>query len=621
MVCPSGRLRLFYYHWRCITSDPVILSWIKGYKIPFIKRAQQYNIPLQPQLSKEEVINYKIAIDDLVNIGAVSVCQSCDEQFLSKYFLIKKPNGKYRFILNLKSLNKFIKTEHFKLEDLRTTLKLVTKDHYMASLDLKDAYFLVSIHPCHRKYLRFQWQDQLFEFNVLPFGLNTAPYVFTKLLKPVMSLLRSLGILCSIYLDDFWTTASSIQNCRKNITQARNILESLGFLINEEKSSTEPDTTCKYLGFVIDSKKFHLRLTDEKRSLIKQEIQQFLNLKRCTIRKFARMVGLLTSACPAIQYGWLYTKDLERCKYLALLRAQDYDDYMTLPLHLQSDLKWWLSTVTTSVNPLRDDKYVMEIFSDASKKGWGAACGEETASGQWNSEECNMHINYLELMAAFFGIKIFAKDLQNCQLLLRIDNTTAISYVNRMGGVRFPHLNKITKALWQWCENRNIFVFASYISSEDNELADAESRRSHPDNEWVLRDFAFRKIQRAFGNPNIDLFASRINKKCEQYVSWHRDPEAFAINAFTLDWSNINFYAFPPVAVILKVLRKIISDKAEGIVVVPQWPTQPWYPLFRKLLCSNVITFTPSDKVLLPNSTDIQQSITLVAGRLSGQLC
>ena len=72
----------------------------------------------------------------------------------------------------------------------------------MSTLDLKDAYFLIRIHDTSRKYLRFIFNDRLYEFNVLPFGLSTAPFVFTKIMKPVIKLLRSCGYMSTVYLDD-----------------------------------------------------------------------------------------------------------------------------------------------------------------------------------------------------------------------------------------------------------------------------------------------------------------------------------------------------------------------------------------------------------------------------------
>jgi hypothetical protein len=246
---------------------------------------------------------------------------------------------------------------------------------------------------------------------------------------------------------------------------------------------------------------------------------------------------------------------------------------MQIPQSLQSDLGWWLQFIPQSAKRIRDDNYSLELRSDVSTTGWGAACGGETASGSWSNEERLYHINHLELIAAFIALKIFAKNYSDCQILMRIDNSTAISYINRMGGIQFPHLTKTSTAIWQLCEQRRIFVVASYIKSADNVVADAESRRSHPDIEWELKDTAFRKVVDKFGSPQIDPFASRINKKCDLYVSWHKDPDACTIDAFTKEWTSLFFYAFPPFSMILKTLRKI-TDQARGILVIPLWPTQ-----------------------------------------------
>lgn len=136
-----------------------------------------------------------------------------------------------------------------------------------------------------------------------------------------------------------------------------------------------------------------------------------------------------------------------------------------------------------------------------------------------------------------------------------------------------------------------------------------------------LSNPAFKRLTATFGQPQVDLFASRINKKCLKYVSWHKDPDAFAINAFTLDWSEFFFYSFPPISVILKTLRKIILDKATGILVVPLWETQPWFPVFLRLLKSDIITFKPGENVLVSHFSrdNIKSSLTLVAGVLCGR--
>ena len=167
-----------------------------------------------------------------------------------------------------------------------------------------------------------------------------------------------------------------------------------------------------------------------------------------------------------------------------------------------------------------------------------------------------------------------------------------------MGSIRYPNLNSLARKLWQWCEKRNIFVFASYIKSKDNIEADKESRQLQTETEWELNNKAFQKITLEFNKPKIDLFASRINKKCERFISWLRDPESYAVDAFTINWSVFYFYALPPFSIILQCLHKIIEDKETGIFVVPYWTSQPWFPVFNSLLVSKLIHFTPSKDLL-----------------------
>lgn len=183
-------------------------------------------------------------------------------------------------------------------------------------------------------------------------------------------------------------------------------------------------------------------------------------------------------------------------------------------------------------------------------------------------------------------------------------------------------MSKLSKDIWQWCEARNLWNFASYISSRENKDADAESTVTQGETERELADWAYRKVDSSFGRFDIDLFASNVNSKCERFISWHRDPEAWAVDAFTMSWSGLYFYAFPPFAIILRSIRRIISEKAEGVMIVPFWPTQSWYPLFQKLLVSEPISFTPDNDLLIDNCRHqhpLRASLSLVAGRLSGK--
>ena len=527
-----------------------------------------------------------------------------------------------RFILNLKKLNKFITAPHFKIEDMKIALKLLTRSCFMTKIDLKDGYFLIPVHKKHKKYLRFSFRGVLYEFNAIPFGLSTAPYLFTKLVKPVVAWLRQKGFKSVVYLDDFLMIGTSREECSENARETKNLLESLGLIINYEKSNFEPSHQCEFLGFILDSKKYLIYLTNKKRESIEKITRRLAKQKTEQIREVAKVIGTLVSACPGVQYGWLHTKNLEREKVLALHKNWgNFDKSMTISDEAKIDLKWWYENIQRSFNIIRDHRYTLEIFTDASLTGWGAFCRNQKAHGWWG-KQTDASINALELEAAFNGLKCFAKNQSHCEILMRIDNTTAISYVNKMGGIRYPKLSKIARDIWKWCEERKIHIFASYINTKENTEADAESRKLPPETEWQLAEWAFSEIVKQFGKPKIDLFASSLNAKCKHFISWKKDPESIGVDAFTFSWKNLDFYAFPPFSLILRVLQKIIAEEAEGIVIVPYWPTQPWYPAFKALSKNSYITFEPDITLLSsPFSSEhpLSRKLTLVAARLSGK--
>ena len=145
----------------------------------------------------------------------------------------------------------------------------------MVSIDLKDAYLSVPIKEGGRKYLRFAWEERVYEFQCLPFGLSSAPRVFTKLLKPVMALLRQRGLRSMIFLDDMLLMAESRQDLERQSQEVLALLRLLGFRINWGKSQLLPTHKLVYLGLTIDTTLMTLTLPEEKVLKI---------LKRCSAR-------------------------------------------------------------------------------------------------------------------------------------------------------------------------------------------------------------------------------------------------------------------------------------------------------------------------------------------------
>ena len=178
------------------------------------------------------------------------VVDSDSDQFLSNIFLRPKRNGGHRFFfrLNLSELNKCIEYKHFKMETFAMCLILIGHNCFMGSVDLRDAYYSVSFAADSRKFLRFVFNNKLYEFTCMPNGLACAPRIFTKLLKPVFSFLRSRGFLYVYYLDDSLIIGGSKEECEGNLRVAVNLLHELGFIVNMSKSVLTPVQDLEFWG-------------------------------------------------------------------------------------------------------------------------------------------------------------------------------------------------------------------------------------------------------------------------------------------------------------------------------------------------------------------------------------
>ena len=135
--------------------------------------------------------------------------------------------------------------------------RFITQDDYLTKIDLKDAYLAVPIYPSHRRFLCFRWKGENYQCAALPFGLSSAPRIFTKLLRPVMAKLRSLGVKLMVYIDDILLAAPLVAVANTHTKIALKLLQSLGFVINWKKSSLEPEQTLEYLGLIVDSKQMN----------------------------------------------------------------------------------------------------------------------------------------------------------------------------------------------------------------------------------------------------------------------------------------------------------------------------------------------------------------------------
>lgn len=141
----------------------------------------------------------------------------------------------------------------------------------------------------------------------------------------------------------------------------------------------------------------------------------------------------------------------------------------------------------------------------------------------------------------------------------------------------------------------------------------------------MLRSDIFKTIVEKLGSSHIDLFASRLNRQVSCYVSWRPDPEAAYTDAFSVDWSKYFFCAFPQFSLVAQCLQKVELDQTDGIIVVPNLPTQPWFSKLMHLLTANPLAI-PNTKTTLQLPWDSSKvhplfnNLTLLACQISGKL-
>ena len=622
----GGRLKYFSRQWSRITCDPAILNLVNGWEVEFHTKPHQTEAR-QINMSAEERVAVDQEIESMLKKGAISKANSERGQVLSSIFLREKKDGSSRPILNLRKLNDHIPYIHFKMETLKNVKDMLRQGDFMVKIDLKDAYFTLPLHPNSRKFVRFQWGRDIYQFLCLCFGLGPAPRLFTKLMKVPMALLRRLNIRLIVYLDDILIMGSS----EEEILMARDtviyLLEALGFVINWAKSVLEPAREMEFLGILVNSVEMSMLLTEEKITKLTKLCKDTLSRGKLTVKKMGSLIGKLVSTAAAVTPCMLQVRFMQQLHIKAVRDQKLWTDIIWLDEKARLELNWWIGNLK-----LREGKPILTsppdliIHSDAAKTGgWGAECNGVQTGGQWSREEKDLHINELEMIAADLAVKTFLRMFPRSRsILLKVDNMTALSYIVKMGGTGSATLIEGAKSLWSFLGSKGTTLIAEYIPTKLNVAADFQSRNVEDSSEWKLHPKVFRAVCQIMGQPEVDLFASRTSHQLNPYMSLKPDPNCGAVDALKQNWAHLFPYAFPPFNLIGRVLKKARDQRMTLILIAPLWVSQPWYPLLLEMAVMEPILIPWGEDVLLNPQGDRHPlvrngSLQLTAWLVSGQ--
>ena len=351
----------------------------------------------------------------------------------------------------------------------------------------------------------------------MPNGLSSAPRLFTNILKPVYAHLRLLGHLACGYIDDSIFMAHTFDSCQDSIRYADSLFRSIGFYINYDKSELYPTQEIEHLGFVLNSARMTVTLTEAKRVKLLNKCKQVLVDNGRTIRSVAEIIGLIVSSFTGAEYGRLHFRQLEADKVRALKEtAGDFDSGCYLSDEAKSEITWWIDNVASVSRNIDHGNWIFTLSTDASENGWVLEAIDtesrlQSTGGRWNEYEKLDHINVLEMKAGLFGLRSFSEALSNTHVKLNMDSTTAVASLRNMGGSTSRKCNALAQTVWEFCQKHQIWLTAAHLPGHLNVLADEKSRVFNDKTEWKLNQKVYQDIVHTFMIPDIDLFASRLN--------------------------------------------------------------------------------------------------------------
>ena len=493
--------------------------------------------------------------------------------------MVMKASGSWRPVIDLSLLNLKVQKTSFEMETLQSVLLSVLAGDWTVSLDLKDAYLQVPMHPESRKFLRFVVFGKVYQFKVLCFGLSTAPQVFTRVMAPVSAFLHRSGIRLRRYLDDWLVQASSREQVLLALDTVLQLCHSLGIVINCEKSQLFPIQRMAYLGVLLDSISFRASPALKRVEKLLSIGDVFLSFEEQPVSSWLELLGVLSSMIQLVPGGRLRMRSLQ----FVLRQSWDQVDQSVLirwTPEIRQDLERWLNRARLEQGiSLGQVSPQLDLWSDASDVGWGAHLGEEVTSGLWSRKELFLSINARELLAVERAPLFFALQISNCTVAVFADNSTAIAYLRNQGGTRSQLLNSISQRILRWAESLPVVLAPQFIMGCNNVIADSLSKPNQIlGSEWTLKAEVFQDLRKR-GHVSINLFATSLNHQCCPYFSPFHDPNALGTDALLQNWNGWQAYAFPPWSLMPAVLKKLWSSSGVLLTIIaPYWPQRPWFP-------------------------------------------
>ena len=580
----KGRLRTAFKFWRDIGANPDVLDVISnGYRLPFCQTPPSACF----KNNKSARVHDSFVLDAITKLRIKNLIIESDSPpfVVNPLSVAVQSSGKLRLILDLRYINQYLCKDKIKFEDWNDALNYFQQGDFIFSFDLKSGYHHIDIFQDHIKYLGFSWVVEgvlkYFSFTVLPFGLSTAPYIFTKCLRPLVKHWRNKGIYIVVYLDDGWGREATSDKCKVVSHKVKQDLLAAGLVPNKEKSVWVPTQELDWLGMTWNARDGSLKITKRRISDMLCSINKVLfELPRVTARKLASVTGKIVSIYPVVGN---IAQLKSRALHVEIISRDKWDRVFLLGKDSRAvgELRFWLSELSDLNIRLLSDYSIPQVllYSDASQTGcgaWGVVCDRMEFHQDWTDEERGKSSTWRELKGVSLAVSAFAPNLSGKTVKICTDNKGVVSIVTK--GSMVQELHDISLNLFEFCKYQNIVLTVQWIPRDENVQADLLSREVDYD-DWGVSSQFFQFMNSLWGPHSVDRFADNRNTKLPVFNSRYWCPYTSHVDAFSTSWSGPNNWLVPPINMVSKVLRHVKASGAQGTLVIPEWPSAVFWPL------------------------------------------
>ncbi len=373
--------------------------------------------------------------------------------FFSPYFIVPKKSGGLRPILGLRILNWAFHKPPFKMLMQNRVFGCICPQVRSAAFDLKDP-LLPCVDPsvphaipavCVRR--------TSISVQVLPFGLSLSPRVFTKVAEAALVPLREQGVRILNYLDDWLILAQSQDQLCEHRDWCSRTSASWAFGSTGKRANSCQCRGSLFSVWSLDSGNQTVRLTQERAQSVLNCLNTFKNRTAAPLKQFQRLLGHMAAAAAVTPLGLLHMRPLQHWLHGRVPRWAWQSGTLRVqvtPACRQTFTPWSDLSFLRAGVPLEQVSRHAVVYTDASAKGWGATFNGLAVSWVWTGPQLHWHINCLELMAVHLALNRLKRRLRGEHVLVRMDSTATVAYINRQGGLRSRRMSQVARHLLLW---------------------------------------------------------------------------------------------------------------------------------------------------------------------------